>query len=110
MARPKAVLESLPAPDSNGEKRARRKRAATTRQVYERRYVQTVHSVDLWSVLKVTICFYLSALIVMAPPVEARKLVIPVLEIAIVLPTVNAPVAEVLPKMKFVAVTLFSAA
>jgi hypothetical protein len=65
MARPKAVLESLPAPDSNGEKRARRKRAATTRQVYERRYVQTVRSVDLWSVLKVAICFYLCALIVM---------------------------------------------
>jgi len=33
--------------------------------VYERRYVQTVRSVDLWSVLKVAICFYLCALIVM---------------------------------------------
>ena len=65
MARPKAVLESLPAPDTNGEKRPRRKRAATPRQVYERRYVQTVRSVDLWSVLKVSICFYLCALIVM---------------------------------------------
>ena len=33
--------------------------------MYERRYVQTIRSVDLWSVLKVSICFYLCALIVM---------------------------------------------
>ena len=30
--------------------------------MYERRYVQTIRSVDLWSVLKVAICFYLCAL------------------------------------------------
>ncbi len=63
MARPRAVLESLPA--GNGASKRATKRAATPRQVYERRYVQTVRSVDLWSVLKVSICFYLCALIVM---------------------------------------------
>jgi hypothetical protein len=61
MARPRAVLESLPAGDGSSK---RGKRTATPRQVYERRYVQTIRSVDLWSVLKVSICFYLCALIV----------------------------------------------
>lgn len=71
MARPKAVLESVPTPTSaraptpKKVKKATRKRVASSRQVYERRYVQTVRSVDLWSVLKVAICFYLCALIVM---------------------------------------------
>lgn len=66
MARAKAVLESVPSgPNGNGAaKRPKRKRVASPRQVYERRYVQTVRSVDLWSVLKVSICFYLCALIV----------------------------------------------
>jgi len=61
VARPRAVLESLPAGDGSSK---RAKRTATPRQVYERRYVQTIRSVDLWSVLKVSICFYLCALIV----------------------------------------------
>lgn len=72
MARPKAVLESVPttptaarAPKPKKAKKQSRQRVASTRQVYERRYVQTVRSVDLWSVLKVAICFYLCALIVM---------------------------------------------
>src|SRR3954467_3928033 len=66
MARAKAMLESVPAPDGRApRKRNRRRRVTTARQVYERRYVQTVRSVDLWSVLKVSICFYLCALIVM---------------------------------------------
>jgi len=66
VARAKAVLESVPSPTSRapGPKK-QRKRVATTRQVYERRYVQTIRSVDLWSVLKISICFYLCALIVM---------------------------------------------
>jgi hypothetical protein len=66
VARAKAVLESVPSgPNGNGApKRPKRKRVASPRQVYERRYVQTVRSVDLWSVLKVSICFYLCALIV----------------------------------------------
>ena len=63
MARAKAVLESVPAePASRAPKR---RRPAKAKQVYERRYVQTVRSIDLWSVLKVAICFYLCALIVM---------------------------------------------
>ncbi len=65
MARPKAVLESVPAPKQRAPRKERRRRTATPRQVYERRYVQTIRSVDLWSVLKVSICFYLCALIVL---------------------------------------------
>jgi uncharacterized iron-regulated membrane protein len=71
VARAKAVLESVSAkadPDAAKKaklKKPRRKRVASPRQVFERRYVQTVRSVDLWSVLKVSICFYLCALIVM---------------------------------------------
>src|SRR6266550_6243356 len=66
MARAKAVLESVPAsPDGRANRKERRRRVATPRQVYERRYVQTIRSVDLWSVLKVSICFYLCSLIVL---------------------------------------------
>jgi maltodextrin utilization protein YvdJ len=65
VARAKAVLESVPAkPVPRAPKKSRGKRVASPRQVFERRYVQTVRSVDLWSVLKVSICFYLCALIV----------------------------------------------
>ena len=65
MARAKAVLESVPAKSPpRAPKKPRRKRVASPRQVFERRYVQTIRSVDLWSVLKVAICFYLCALIV----------------------------------------------
>jgi Transmembrane domain of unknown function (DUF3566) len=65
VARAKAVLESVPArPAPGAPKKAGRRRVASPRQVFERRYVQTVRSVDLWSVLKVSICFYLCALIV----------------------------------------------
>jgi hypothetical protein len=66
MARAKAVLESVPnAPQARAPKKVKRRRVASPRQVYERRYVQTIRSVDLWSVLKVSICFYLCALIVL---------------------------------------------
>ena len=70
MARAKAVLESISAnPDTDAPKKqkqkVKKKRVASPRQVFERRYVQTIRSVDLWSVLKVSICFYLCALIVM---------------------------------------------
>ena len=37
----------------------------TRHQIYERRDVQMVRTVDLWSVLKVAICFYFAALIVL---------------------------------------------
>jgi hypothetical protein len=75
MARAKAVLETVPAepdPRNTGSARSRGSRQKTRRKrmpisatVYERRYVQTVRSVDLWSVLKLAICFYLCALIVL---------------------------------------------
>jgi hypothetical protein len=63
MARAKAVLESVPEPPA--QRAPKRRRSSRPKQVYERRYVQTVRSIDLWSVLKVSICFYLCALIVM---------------------------------------------
>ena len=66
MARPKAVLESVPTtPAARSVRKKERRRVASPKQVYERRYVQTIRSVDLWSVLKVAICFYLCALIVL---------------------------------------------
>jgi uncharacterized membrane protein len=66
VARAKAMLESVPSKPEPGEpKKSRRKRVASPRQVFERRYVQTIRSLDLWSVLKVSICFYLCTLIVM---------------------------------------------
>ena len=64
MARAKAVLESVPsAPNGRVPKRERPRPAG--RAAYERRYRQTVRSIDIWSVLKIALCFYLSALIVM---------------------------------------------
>ena len=72
MARAKAVLESVSANPDLGviqkkpkPPKTKKRRVASPKQVFERRYVQTVRSVDLWSVLKVAICFYLCALIVM---------------------------------------------
>lgn len=72
MARPKAVLESVeprggqqrPAGEPRG-RRLRRSGDVPVRPAYERRYRQTVRRIDLWSVLKISICFYLTALIVM---------------------------------------------
>jgi hypothetical protein len=66
VARAKTVLESVPSPNARAPKpKDKRTRVASSRQVYERRYVQTIRSVDLWSVLKISICFYLCALIVL---------------------------------------------
>jgi hypothetical protein len=66
MARAKAVLESVHTPPAVREWRDRRRsRPPRSRQVaYERRYRQTVRSIDIWSVLKIALCFYLCALIV----------------------------------------------
>jgi hypothetical protein len=62
MSRAKAVLESVPsAPNGRAPKRERR---PSPRAVYERRYRQTVRSIDIWSVLKISLCFYLTSLIV----------------------------------------------
>lgn len=75
MARPKAVLESVESAPGRrsssdggagrGSRRDRRRTSArAVRPTYERRYRQTVRRVDLWSVLKISVCFYLTALIV----------------------------------------------
>jgi Transmembrane domain of unknown function (DUF3566) len=79
VARPKGVLETenLPPPPSRVE-RERLKREQRTklrkpksklvpvavRRPMERRYRQTIRSVDLWTVLKISVCFYLTGLIV----------------------------------------------
>ena len=64
MARAKAVLESVPSAP-NGRARRSGSDAPRRGRCYERRYRQTVRSIDIWSVLKIALCFYLSALIVM---------------------------------------------
>jgi hypothetical protein len=66
MARAKAVLETVPrqAPRARAPKRERGQATGPRRVVYERRYRQTVRTVDIWSVLKISLCFYLCALIV----------------------------------------------
>ena len=63
MARTKAALESVPSAP-NGRPARRNGRGPSRRALYERRYRQTVRSVDIWSVLKIALCFYLCALIV----------------------------------------------
>jgi len=77
--RAKAVLETEPAPPPPTRverERARREARARplkrqsrlvpvgSRRPMERRYRQTIRSVDLWTVLKIAVCFYLCGLIV----------------------------------------------
>jgi hypothetical protein len=79
VTRPKPVLETEPAPPRGTRverEQARRlakqqRRAPKTkltpvslRRPMERRYRQTIRSVDLWTVLKISVCFYLCGLIV----------------------------------------------
>jgi hypothetical protein len=79
VARPKAVLETEPAPPRGTRverERARREQVKRERKQksklvpvgirrpMERRYRQTIRSVDLWTVLKIAVCFYLCGLIV----------------------------------------------
>jgi hypothetical protein len=71
MARAKAVLESVTSPTSLRSLRDRRRarpvrpRRPPRGKAFERRYRQTIRSIDIWSVLKISLCFYLSALLVM---------------------------------------------
>ncbi len=67
------VTPETPAGRGNGLRRVRRgearrdKRrggAAPRRRPAERRYRQTIRRIDLWSVVKIAICFYLCALVV----------------------------------------------
>jgi hypothetical protein len=81
VARPKAVLETetpkkLPPPPSRAQREAVKRAAKApkrrqsklvplqARKPMERRYRQTIRSVDLWTVLKISVCFYLCGLIV----------------------------------------------
>jgi Transmembrane domain of unknown function (DUF3566) len=70
MARAKAVLESVTSPTSLRSLRDRRRarpvrpRRPPRGKAYERRYRQTIRSIDIWSVLKISLCFYMCALIV----------------------------------------------
>jgi hypothetical protein len=76
---PKAVLETEPAPPrgtrderenarravkARERKRPNKLTPVAVRRPMERRYRQTVRSVDLWTVLKIAVCFYLCGLIV----------------------------------------------
>src|SRR4051812_13234927 len=64
MATKRAAL--APAPPASRRERRRQAAvvAAARRPAVERRYHQTVRRVDVWSVLKVSVCFYLCALVV----------------------------------------------
>jgi hypothetical protein len=64
MARAKAVLESVPTAPTGRAARRISRNASSARRQYERRYRQTIRSIDIWSVLKIALCFYLTALIV----------------------------------------------
>jgi Transmembrane domain of unknown function (DUF3566) len=68
---PHEVIPAQQPPSSNGawrtralpRKEKRRERNAKLRPSYERHYRQTVRKVDLWTVLKISICFYLTGLV-----------------------------------------------
>jgi hypothetical protein len=45
--------------------REKRTRAPKIKPSYERHYHQTIRKIDLWSVLKISICFYLTALLIL---------------------------------------------
>jgi hypothetical protein len=71
MARAKTALEPVARPPASRIVRGDRRRVLPVRQRrparnagYERRYRQTVRSIDIWSVLKISLCFYMCALIV----------------------------------------------
>ena len=71
MARAKTTLEPVATPPASRMVRGDRRRVLPVRQrrparnaSYERRYRQTIRSIDVWSVLKISLCFYLCALIV----------------------------------------------
>ena len=77
MARAKAVMETVddpprpkpakttaePAKASRKDRKVAKQQAV--RPTYERRYRQTIRKVDLWTVLKISVCFYLTALLVL---------------------------------------------
>jgi hypothetical protein len=75
MVRAREVLETAPTPPRARPKAPRRKlrsrgrtarrpRPAAVLRPGERRYRQTIRSIDLWTVLKMSVCFYLCGLVV----------------------------------------------
>lgn len=65
MATKRAALAPPAAPASRRERKRQAAVVASARRgAVERRYHQTVRRIDVWSVLKVSVCFYLCALIV----------------------------------------------
>jgi hypothetical protein len=71
MARAKTALEPGARTPASRIVRGDRRRVLPVRQRrparsagYERRYRQTIRSIDIWSVLKISLCFYMCALIV----------------------------------------------
>ena len=70
-----AAIDAVPA-TTNGARTASKERMPTRRErrrvrgpklrpSYERQYRQTIRRVDLWTVLKISICFYLTGLVVL---------------------------------------------
>ena len=58
-----AKTKTEPAKESRKDRKVAKKNAV--RPTYERRYRQTIRKVDLWTVLKISVCFYLTALLVL---------------------------------------------
>src|SRR5882672_12428917 len=58
---PARATGPAPAPPARGPQPVTRPAAAP---VGERRYRQTIHCVDLWSVLKISVCFYICGMAV----------------------------------------------
>ena len=60
------TVTGTPGPREPGPRPAPAAPAAAPQPVLEnRRYRQTIHRVDLWSVLKISVCFYISAMAVL---------------------------------------------
>ncbi len=60
------TVTGSPGPREPGPRAAPAAPAAAPQPVLEnRRYRQTIHRVDLWSVLKISVCFYISAMAVL---------------------------------------------
>jgi hypothetical protein len=63
---PSTRQPGTPAPRVAGEAQPQARPVAAPQPLLEaRRYRQTIHRVDLWSVLKISVCFYISAVAVM---------------------------------------------
>jgi len=64
-ARPKTSGAAEPRPAAPSPPKARPTRVVAPAPTAERRYRQTINRVDLWSVLKVSVCFYVCSMAVL---------------------------------------------